>query len=516
MRVGGGFAVTSRGVRVPLGAREVVDVQFDGERIWSFSPERERTRSRLGWVRWPRDLEPYLDGVAEVSLVRHVSGERVLEKRVGFGSNTDPIRLVDDHGHPVALDKAGHLQRMFAGTDRASTEAVLDAVAQVLHDLRETCGLEAFLAFGCLLGAVRDGNVIGHDCDADVSYLSRHTHPFDIIRENRRAADTMESLGWRITRMSAGDFKIWTRPCGGRRVGIDVFAAFYVDDVFHMVPSVTGDLPRSALLPVGEVTLEGRRFVAPARPEDLLAVTYGPNWRVPDPSFEFDPSRATLRRLNGLLRNNRKNLRYWGDFYRSRASERVPTTPTPFATWVADRLDPRQHVLDVGCGNGRDSVYFAEQGHRVTALDGTLLARRLTRRLAARHSTRVTPKELNLNDLFSTLASGARFARLKKPPQIYARFLLDAVEADTRKNFFRWARMVQRRGGLTYLEFRTWQGTLRARAFPFHYRTLLDPRRVVAEIERYGGSVVHREVGVGLAPFENENPRICRLVVRWT
>jgi SAM-dependent methyltransferase len=514
--VSNGFAVSSRGIRVPIGIREVVDVHFSGERIWSFNPQRERTRLNRGWVRWPGVLEPYLDGVAEVSLVQHLSGETVLEKRVDFGTNTDPIRLVDKDGHAVALDKAGHLQRMFARTDHASTEEMLDAVEKVLHDLREECGLDAFLAFGCLLGAVRDGHVIGHDCDADVSYLSRHTHPFDIIRENKRAADTMESLGWRITRMSSGDFKIWTRPGGGRRVGIDVFACFYVDGAFYMVPSVAGDLERSALLPVGEVTLGGRRFVAPARPEDLLAVTYGPDWRVPDPSFEFDPARATLRRLNGWLRNNRKNLRYWGDFYRSRASDRVPTSPTPFATWVADRLEPRQHVLDVGCGNGRDSVYFAEQGHRVTALDGTLLARRLTSRLAAQRSTKVRTKELNLNDLFSTLASGTRFAHLIKPPQIYARFLLDAVEGDTRQNFFRWAQMIQRRGGMTFLEFRTWQGTLRAKAFPFHYRTLLDPGRVVAEIERYGGSVVHREEGLGLAPFESENPRICRLVVRWT
>jgi len=514
--VSSGFAVSSRGIRVPHGVREVVDVRFGGERVWSFNPERERTRLRRGWVSWPGDLEPYLDGIAEVSLVQHLSGRTVLEERVGFGTKTDPIRLVDGDGHAVAVDKAGHLQRMFAGTDPALTDAVLDAVQEVLRDLREHCGLDAFLAFGCLLGAVRDGHIIGHDCDADVSYLSRQTHPFDIIRENKRAADTMEALGWRMTRMSAGDFKIWTRPADGHRVGIDVFAAFHVDGAFYMVPSVTGDLERSALLPVGEVALEGRRFVAPARPEDLLAATYGPTWRVPDPSFEFAPSRGTLRRLNGWLRNNRKHLKYWGDFYRSRASDRVPTTPTPFATWVVDQLDRRQHVLDVGCGNGRDSVYFAEQGHRVTALDGPQQARRLTRRLAKRHSVRVRPTELNLNDLFSTLTSGARFAHLKKPPQIYARFLLDAVEADSRQNFFRWAQMIQRRGGLTYLEFRTWQGTLRANAFRFHYRTLLDPSRVVAEIERHGGTVVHREEGVGLAPFETENPRICRLVVRWT
>ena len=35
---------------------EVVDVRFDGERVWSFNPQRERTRLHRGWVRWPTDL----------------------------------------------------------------------------------------------------------------------------------------------------------------------------------------------------------------------------------------------------------------------------------------------------------------------------------------------------------------------------------------------------------------------------------------------------------------------------
>ena len=160
------------------------------------------------------------------------------------------------------------------------TEAVLDSVERVLHDLREECGLDAFLAFGCLLGAVRDGHVIGHDCDADVSYLSPHTHPFDIIRENKRAADTMASLGWEITRMSAGDFKIWTKPGGGRRVGIDVFAAFYVD----------GRVPHGAL---------GDRRPGPVRPASCRrGDARGPAFRRPGPAR--GPPRGDLRpRLAG-------------------------------------------------------------------------------------------------------------------------------------------------------------------------------------------------------------------------
>ena len=38
-----------------------------------------------------------------------------------------------------------------------------------------TAGVEAFLAYGTLLGAVREGRLLGHDSDADLGYVSRHT-----------------------------------------------------------------------------------------------------------------------------------------------------------------------------------------------------------------------------------------------------------------------------------------------------------------------------------------------------
>jgi len=51
--------------------------------------------------------------------------------------------------------------------------------------------------------------------------------------------------------------------------------------------------------------------------------------------------------------------------------------------------------------------------------------------------------------------------------------------------------------------------------FDRHQRTYADPDRIVAEIERHGGTVVERVEGRGLAPLGNENPIICRLVVSW-
>ena len=62
---------------------------------------------------------------------------------------------------------------------------LLDSIEEVLAALAEA-GIEAFPAYGTLLGAVREQHLIGHDSDADLGYVSGHGHPYDVIRESFR------------------------------------------------------------------------------------------------------------------------------------------------------------------------------------------------------------------------------------------------------------------------------------------------------------------------------------------
>lgn len=39
--------------------------------------------------------------------------------------------------------------------------------------------------------------------------------------------------------------------------------------------------------------------------------------------------------------------------------------------WFCKYLQPKSSILDFGCGSGRDSKYFLEQGYRVEATDGS-------------------------------------------------------------------------------------------------------------------------------------------------
>lgn len=515
--------VSPQGVAVPGSVTGSVDVLLDDQRVWSFNPARDGRRGALPGdqsgrrIPWPKALTRHLVGVADVALVDHVSGAVLHTQTVQFGESSDRVRVVDDEGHPLAVDKGGRLQRDFSNTEDSARDEIMDALERVMHDLTEECGLDTYLMYGCLLGAVRDGHMIGHDSDADVAYLSRYHHPFDIIRECTAATKRMKALGWTVMKMSGANFKVWVPLPDGRRVGIDVFGSFHIGDSFHVTGSLTGKLDRSALLPFGTVTLEGREITAPARPEEVLAFTYGPDWRVPDPAFHFDHDPVDVRRMDAWFRGPRRRLRFWHDFYKSPDAARVPTEPSQFAQWVQGRLQERGEgkalVLDVGAGTGRDSAYFAAQGHRVAAMDFTTLGLKGNKALAG---DRVNVRWLNLEDLQGVLLTGARFAHREGIREVYARGLLDTLGDTGRDNFWRFASMVQRRGGETYVEFRTPRSRREKKHFGAHQRTYVDPDVVAREVAAYGGTVVHREVGRDLAPLGTENPEICRLVVRWT
>jgi SAM-dependent methyltransferase len=519
-----GFDVDTSGLVVPSTLAGSVDVLFDGQRVWSFSPRHDGSPAQAAQddsllVGWPKTLVPHLQGVADVRLVDHVSRDVLHEQDARFGESTQRVSVVDAEGHPLAVDKGGRLQRDFSNTDDSARDEIMDALVDVMRDLHDECGLDVYLMYGCLLGAVRDGHMIGHDSDADVAYLSRHHHPFDIIRECTAATRRMRSLGWKVVRMSGANFKVWVPTSGGRRVGIDVFGSFHIGEQFFVTGSLTGHLDESALLPFGTVTLEGREITAPARPEEVLEFTYGASWRVPDPAFHFGHDPVDVRRMDAWFRSSRRRIRFWGDFYNSPDARRVPTEPSRFAQWVQQRIADRGQspdvVLDVGTGTGRDAAYFAAQGHRVIAYDYTSKGLRHTARLRKKARLKVAARTLNLEDLRAVLITGARLAHQDTARDVYARGLLDVLGPGARDNFWRFASMVQRRGGETFVEFRTPRSRGEKMFFGQHQRTFLAPDRAVREIEAHGGRVVHRETGRDLAPLGQENPHICRLVVRW-
>jgi SAM-dependent methyltransferase len=96
-------------------------------------------------------------------------------------------------------------------------------------------------------------------------------------------------------------------------------------------------------------------------------------------------SRAMIYVGAGLLRRDglqRAIVKAWDGFSRTDAAILSGLMPWEDA-WYARVLKPRDHILLVGCGSGRDLVALLERGYRVDGLDPSEAALALARRVLA-------------------------------------------------------------------------------------------------------------------------------------
>ena len=169
-----------------------------------------------GWSRWPERLTLHLDGVTQLEHhPRH--GDVVFDDEVRFGTSPDRVTVVGPRRraardrHTTAGWSRRSRPRTRASSSRCSTR--WRPCSGLLH----AEGLEAFPAYGTLLGAVRDGAFIGHDSDADVGYVSRHTHPLDVIRESHRVQRAVAAAG--LPHLAAQRSGVQDRRPRRRRLG---------------------------------------------------------------------------------------------------------------------------------------------------------------------------------------------------------------------------------------------------------------------------------------------------------
>lgn len=508
--------VDADGVVLSTDGDVVLDVLFDGRRVWSFWTLRDTAVDGApgeGSVRraaWPGRLRRFLDGRAEITVRETVSGSVLYVGEVAFGSGEGRVAVVNAGGEPLSLDKDGRLSVTFDLHDSTEREGLLDAIEEVLGLLGDL-GVDAFPAYGTLLGAVREGALLGHDSDADLGYVSEHSTPVDVIRESFRLQRGIVARGYRTHRYSGAAFKVEV-PEGERIRGLDVFAGFFDDTPagprLYLMGEVGADYRREWIRPLRTCTLNGRVLPAPAEPERLLEAMYGPGWKVPDPAFQFEKDEHTQALFNDWFRGTQTDLRRWDRIY-SRFRTRLPRNPaSELAVQVHAELDPDVHLLDVGAGRGRDSWFFAREGRRVTGYDYLPRSSYAVQQEAAQKQLALDVRRLNLLELRSVLGEGARIARQPGQRAILAVHLLDSTYARGREGFMRFARMALAGGGSLYAEFWTSTQIRTPHAWP------VPLEEVVALVERFGGSILHaadsvpsREARAGLT--------VGRLVAQW-
>lgn len=135
------------------------------------------------------------------------------------------------------------------------------------------CNISYFLAFGTLLGAVRDKGIIKGDEDVDIMTFDED--------KLYNSLPTLDKNGLHLCRMIKGEIYSFRN---GSNDYIDVYILkniTYGFWSFYCVRWTYKYYPKSYLSKFEEIDFLGEKFPIPFKPERILKTWYGKTWNIP-------------------------------------------------------------------------------------------------------------------------------------------------------------------------------------------------------------------------------------------
>ena len=206
---------------------------------------------------------------------------------------------------------------------------------------------------------------------------------------------------------------------------------------------------------------------------------------------------------------------YWNALYQT---QHDILKPSSFAKMVRKKYAaPMQSLLELGCGNGRDAVFFANEGVKVTAIDQCENAIN-----AIKEHNQHLANCVFIPDDFTELRD------FENPFDIvYSRFTLHSVTETQEKRTLRWAHGNLRGGGYFCIEVRGQkneiygmgekvEGETDAYIHDSHYRRFLNFDKLCESLKSLGFCLNFAAEAKDFAPYAGQNETFIRIIAQKT
>lgn len=216
--------------------------------------------------------------------------------------------------------------------------------------------------------------------------------------------------------------------------------------------------------------------------------------------------------MTQLTKTLQQTAEFWKDFY---ATHTLRHAPSPFAQWCLENyLLGNSRILELGCGNGRDSFAFLHRDLPVIALDACEVA--IADNLQYQENLNLKTKGEFLTLDFTKLNE----FETQNSNTLYSRFVLHAIPENLEDNILDYATAHFARGGKMLHEFRTIRDPLiqqgealsETERLTTHYRRFLNPDVFREKLAARGWKEIFFVESDDLAVFGEENPVVARIV----
>lgn len=191
------------------------------------------------------------------------------------------------------------------------------------------------------------------------------------------------------------------------------------------------------------------------------------------------------------------NLDYWNNYY----SQQDPqiNQPSPFAQHILDNYQ-FSSIIDFGCGNGRDSIFFNKSGKKVLACDFSSASIS-----SINNSETLITKEVD----FEIVEPRLFYREFNEYEAGYARFFICAISDIGIHKFLKCARYSIKQDGLLFIECRSDKGQL---SDSTHNRNLINIDRLKQLLNENLFEIKIIEESSGFSPTDKEDPVLIRCI----
>ncbi len=202
-----------------------------------------------------------------------------------------------------------------------------------------------------------------------------------------------------------------------------------------------------------------------------------------------------------------KNNNYWNNFYKNFQLKKE----TSFARFVFNKIRYKKNfkILDIACGNGRDTFFFLKKGFQAKGLDIS--------KIAIKNNKKVFRNNFFLKDICSK-----KFNIQEKYHFIYSRFFLHAINEKDEDIFFKNIKKISNKKTIFFLEFRTIKDPLMKKGFKIsqnerfftHYRRFINTNHLLKKILKLQFKILNISSSFNYAVFGRQKPHVCRLIIK--
>ena len=201
------------------------------------------------------------------------------------------------------------------------------------------------------------------------------------------------------------------------------------------------------------------------------------------------------------------NKKYWENYYSEKLGLEEPSS---FAIKVLDLINQGGSILELGCGNGRDSFYFANNGIRVIAIDQSKnIINRIQR--GNKNPIFLCKDIVSIEENFNY-----------KVNHCYARFFFHALDENEENSAIKFIANILPKNGYFFSESRSVESSLYGKGKNFtkdifstdHKRRFIRKNNFIAKLKYNGFQIEDMIESDGLAIFKDDDPVVIRICAK--